>query len=124
MSYKKIVLVGVSTDWASLLILGWKYVFQAGGSLGGPVLKELVDSGKFDITVLARNTSSYSAPAGVQLLKADFESRESLIQALKGQEALVLTQGDFATIFTVSKALIEAGIEAGVSRVIINHFGK
>ncbi|KIM21338.1 hypothetical protein M408DRAFT_333535 [Serendipita vermifera MAFF 305830] len=107
MSYQKIVQVG------------------AGGNVGVPVLQNLIAAGKFEITVLARQNSSYTAPnASVKVVKVDYTKHQDLVDALKGHDALVLTQGDFANLFSVSKIIIDAAIEAGVKRIIPSEFGN
>ncbi|KAK6594229.1 oxidoreductase [Botrytis cinerea] len=68
-------------------------VVGAGGALGVPVLKALIDSGKFNVTVIARPDSKSTFPSSANVIRADYTSMDSLISALKGQDALVLTIG-------------------------------
>jgi len=106
MSYQKIVQIG------------------AGGNLGKPVLDALVASGKFEITVLARPSSTFTAPnASVKVVKVDFSDHQALVNALKGNNAVALTLGDLPNLEQNSKAVVDAAIEAGVKRVLPSEYG-
>jgi uncharacterized protein YbjT (DUF2867 family) len=93
----------------------------ASGSLGRPVLEHLI-AANFTVTVLTREDSTSSFPAGIQVAKVDYNSEESLTAALKGQDALVST---IATESIMSQeTLIRAAISARVSRIIPSEFGS
>ena len=94
---------------------------QASGSLGAPILKALIDSGKFNITAVKRASSSSTFPSGVSVTEADLSSVESVTAALKGQDAVVSTVG---TAGLASQGiLIEAAVAAGVKRFLPSDFG-
>lgn len=79
---------------------------------------------KFEITVLARPNSSYTAPAEhVKVIKQDLTDHTALVESLRGTEALILMQGMDQYFVTVSKALIEAAIDAGVKMVMPSDYG-
>ena len=59
----------------------------------------------------------------VQVAKVDFTDHSALVEALKGNEAVVLTLGGLAELVDNSKAIIDAAIDAGVKRVIPSEFG-
>jgi hypothetical protein len=65
---------------------------------------------------VVRPTSKYSPlPLGyVKIIIADFESRPSLVDALRGKDALVCCVGGTQTKFDQQKLLIDASIEASV----------
>jgi len=65
----------------------------ANSNVGAPLIKALVDSGEFVVTVLARASSQTSYPESVKVVVVDLESVESLTAALKGQDAVVSTVG-------------------------------
>lgn len=93
----------------------------ASGSLGAPVLKALVDAG-FTVTVLARpGSSSQAYPSTVKTAAVDYDNAESLVSALKGQDAVVSAVGYSA--FRGQEALIDAAIAAGVKRIIPSEYG-
>jgi uncharacterized protein YbjT (DUF2867 family) len=58
------------------------------------------------------------------VVEVDYADHNALVEAFKGYEALVLTLGDIPTQFKNSKPLIDAAIDAGVTRVIPSEFGK
>lgn len=60
----------------------------------------------------------------VKVVKVDFGNHQALVDALKGQDAVVLTLGDLPNLFKNSKIIIDAAIEAGVKRVLPSEYGK
>ena len=99
--------------------------FQATGALGKPVLDALIDSGKFNITIVARHTSKAEVPAkdNVRQVKVDFSSHQALVDAFRGNDAVVLTLGDVQNILKNTQVLSDAAIDAGVKRIILSEFG-
>ncbi|KAI0538701.1 hypothetical protein GGR58DRAFT_282506 [Xylaria digitata] len=95
-------------------------VVGGSGNLGRAVVSELVDAG-FAVTVLTREGSTATFPAGVVSKAVDYSSVGSLTSALEGQDALV------STIATVAVAgqqpLVDAAVAAGVRRIIPSEFG-
>ncbi|PVF94880.1 NAD(P)-binding protein [Serendipita vermifera] len=101
-------------------------IVQSGatGNIGAPIFEALNSSNKFELTVLSRSGSKFTAPENVVRKDVDFTDVQSLSEAMKGNDALVITIGRTAgDVFTVQKTLIDAAIEAGVKRVIPAHFG-
>jgi len=93
----------------------------ASGNLGAAILKELLESKLFDITVLTRQSSSHSFSPDVKVVKVDYADLESLTAALSGQDALVSVVATLA--IPSQKLLIDAAVKAGVKRVIPSEFG-
>ncbi|KAI1748875.1 hypothetical protein F4782DRAFT_340066 [Xylaria castorea] len=95
-------------------------VVGGSGNLGRAAVHELVDAG-FAVTVLTRDSSTSTFPAGVASKAVDYTSVESLTSALQDQDALV------STIATVGVAgqrpLVDAAVAAGVRRIIPSEFG-
>ncbi|KAI0121944.1 NAD(P)-binding protein [Daldinia grandis] len=93
----------------------------AKGDLGEPVLEQLLKAG-FQVTVITRKGSSHTWPSNVTVKEVDYNSLDSLTEALQGQEAVV------STITTSSLSaqinLIEAAVKAGVKRFIPSEFGS
>jgi len=108
--------------------MAYKNIVQVGaaGSLGKPVLDALVASGKFNITIVARHTSESQVPStdNLRQLKVDFSSHQALVDAFRGNEALVLTLGDFGNLGKNTQTLTDAAIDAGIKRVILSEFGN
>ncbi|CCA71914.1 hypothetical protein PIIN_05849 [Serendipita indica DSM 11827] len=98
-------------------------LFGAGGDIGAPILKALVNSNKFKVTAIGRKQSSVQVPSSVSLLKVDYGNHRELVEALRGQDAIVITLGDLATLEKNTRAIVEAAIEVGVKRVIPSDFG-
>ncbi|TQN73641.1 hypothetical protein CSHISOI_01867 [Colletotrichum shisoi] len=93
----------------------------AGGNLGPSLLKELMDSNKFNITILTRKAGSQKFPSGVMVREVDYESLDSLTQALEGQDALVNSTNSFDP--KVATRFVYAAAAAGVYRYIPPDFG-
>ncbi|KAH6986950.1 NmrA-like family protein [Ilyonectria destructans] len=92
------------------------------GMLATAVLEQLVDDG-FTVTVLSRDPSNVKGvPSGVQVVQVDYASKDSLVNALKGQDVAVSTVA--GTGLSDQKLIIDAGIEAGVKRYIPSDFGS
>jgi len=89
------------------------------------VLEALIGSGKFNITVVARHTSKSELPANdnVRLVKVDFSSHQALVDTFRGNDALVLTLGDYLNLSKNTLILADAAIDAGVKRIILSEFG-
>ncbi|KAI9736307.1 MAG: hypothetical protein M1834_001193 [Cirrosporium novae-zelandiae] len=94
----------------------------ATGNLGPAVLNELISSRKFNITVLKRASSTGTIPASVKSIVVDYNSLDSLKNALQGQDAVVSTVGTPA--FEGQKLIIDAAIAANVKRFIPSEFGS
>jgi len=107
--------------------MAYKNIVQVGatGSLGKPVLDALIASGKFNITVVARHTSNSEVPVkdNVRQVKVDFSSHQALVDAFRGNDALVLTLGGFQSLSKNTQILADAAIDAGIKRIILSEFG-
>ncbi|KAF6816491.1 NmrA-like family protein [Colletotrichum plurivorum] len=95
-------------------------IVGASGNLGPKVLGGLIDGG-FDVTVISRQESTATFPAGVTVKKIDLSSAEAVTEALKGQDAVVSTAA--TTAAGAQKLLIDASVAAGVKRFIPSEFG-
>ena len=90
--------------------------------MGKPILDALINSGKFNVTVLARETTKAEFPASVKVAHVDFENVDSLTAALKSQDALVSAVGNSG--LQGQTFLVDASIAAGVKRFIPSEFGS
>ncbi|CAG8747682.1 14358_t:CDS:2, partial [Acaulospora colombiana] len=112
---------------ARLSIMSRTKVVQLGaaGNLGTPVFDALVREQKFDITVVARTTSSFTtSDPSVKVAKIDYNDKQQLVDALRGNEIALITLGDLSTLEQNSKLIIDAAIEAGVKKVIPSEYGN
>jgi len=93
----------------------------AGGNLGPALLKGLMASNKFNITILTRKAGSQKFPPDVTVKEVDYDSLDSLTEALKGQDALI----DSTSIFDskVATRIVDAAVAAGIYRYIPSDFG-
>ena len=119
---KNVAIAGVSVITCKNLLQLYPKTSQAAGDLGEPVLKALVNSGKFNVTVLVRSASKNSFPLHVEVIEVDFTSVESLTKALNGQDALVSTVG--ISGLEGQTIMIDACVAAGVSRFLPSEFGS
>ncbi|KFY98418.1 hypothetical protein V498_01485 [Pseudogymnoascus sp. VKM F-4517 (FW-2822)] len=101
-----------------------KNVMVAGGRgvIGTPIINALLASGLFNVSVLSRAESTAVFPPTVNVKKADHSSHKDLVEALKGQDALICTLSDEAG--GVQVQLIDAAIEAGVKRFLPSEWGN
>lgn len=112
---------GIPLQLANFTMSTIRKVVVAGatGSVGRPVTRALIDAG-FEVTALSR--SSQADVSGASVLKVDYNSAESLTQALRGQDALVSTlnphkPGEFDLLFNTA-------IAEGVKKLVPSEFGS
>lgn len=94
---------------------------QGTGNLGPAILKGLLNAG-FKVTVLTRGGSTHSFPPSVTAVSVDYDSLDSLTNALQGQEALISTLASAA--LATQLLLVEAAAKAHVKRFIPSEFGS
>ncbi|UJR12261.1 hypothetical protein I4U23_016438 [Adineta vaga] len=97
-------------------------IVGAGGQVGKFIVDELLKIGKHQITALTREDSTNKIPSGVKVVKVDYNDPSSLIDALKGQDALIITMAVTASPDQQTK-LIDAAAAAGVPWILPNEFG-
>lgn len=104
MSYKNIILVG------------------AGGNLGPAVLKVLISSNVFNITILSRQSSKSTFPSAVKVVKiSDGYPSNELEAAFKGQDAVLSFVGGMGV--GDQPKLIDAAAKVGVKRFFPSEYG-
>ena len=94
---------------------------QATGNLGPAILDQLLAAG-FKVTVLTRKSSSHSFRSSVTAIPVDYDSLDSLTDALEGQDAVVSTLASLAIANQL--LLVEAAAKAHVKRFIPSEFGS
>ncbi|KAH8588342.1 hypothetical protein B0O99DRAFT_639549 [Bisporella sp. PMI_857] len=97
-------------------------VVGANSTIGAPIVEALLANGAFNVSALSRSDSSAKFPSGVEVKKADYTSHNSLVEALKGQDAVICSLND--KILSIQYKIIEAAIEAGVIRFIPSEWGQ
>ncbi|KAJ5584678.1 uncharacterized protein N7459_004478 [Penicillium hispanicum] len=93
-------------------------IVGASGNSGSFMASSLLKTGKHTITALTRNTSQ-QFPEGVIPKAVDYEEPETLVEALQGQDALIIILSSATTEGTELK-LIKAAGEAGVKWILPN----
>lgn len=97
-------------------------IVGAGGQFGKFITKALVEQGKHKITAISRADSKATIPEGVDdIKKVDYESHSSLVEALKGHDALIITMS--VTAPTAQSGLISAAKDAGIHWIMPNEYG-
>jgi uncharacterized protein YbjT (DUF2867 family) len=90
---------------------------QAGGNSGRHIAEALVVGGKHKVTAISRHDSKSTIPSGVQIAKVDYDDHKSLVTALTGQDALVITLGGLAP-HDHQRRLLRAAVDAKVPWVL------
>lgn len=98
-------------------------IVGAGGQFGKFITKALIAEGKHKVTAITRANSNAQIPKGVHdIKKVDYESHSSLVEALKGQDPLIITMQAVAGP-TAQTQLINAAKDAGVEWIMPNEYG-
>ncbi|KAI1740618.1 hypothetical protein F4680DRAFT_93313 [Xylaria scruposa] len=93
----------------------------ATGNLGPAILEQLLKAG-FQVTVLTRQGSTHDLPASVTVKPVDYDSVESLTDALRDQDAVVSALGAIGLSKQVN--LVEAAVKASIKRFVPSEFGS
>lgn len=83
--------------------------------------RALLATGKHTVTAITRADSQSKLPEGVTVKKVDYEQPDTLVDALRGQDALVITLGGTTPKDTDLK-LINAAAEADVGWILPNEW--
>ena len=102
-----------STPFQNVMVLG------ASGSVGPPIVNALLASG-FSVSVLTRASSKATFATDVKVVRTNYSS-ESLVEAFKGQDAVVSAIATYST--EEQMRIIDAAIAAGVRRFLPSEYG-
>ena len=95
-------------------------IVGATGSVGEHLTEHLLKNGNHTITAITRADSKSKMPEGVKVAKVNYEDESTLVDALKGQDALVITMKAGQT--DAQGKLIEAAAKANVKWVMPNEY--
>ena len=95
---------------------------QAGGQSGSHIVEHLLENPQFNVTAITRAGSKSKLPSGVITKSVDYGDPESLTEALKGQQVLIITMAVTAPPDTQAK-LFKAAAAANVPWVFPNEWG-
>ncbi|KAJ3526379.1 hypothetical protein NM208_g11220 [Fusarium decemcellulare] len=98
-------------------------IVGAGGHVGKYFAEALVATGKHNVTALTRKGSDTKLPEGVKATHIDYDDEETIVEALKGQQVLIITLSVAAPKETESK-LFKAAAKAGVAYVLPNWYAQ
>lgn len=87
------------------------------------MVQELLKTGKHTVTAISRIGSQTVLPKGVEVAAVDYDSEESLVKALTGQQFLIISLALQAPPDTQAK-LVNAAGKAGVSWIMPNGYGN
>ncbi|KAL4778868.1 hypothetical protein BJX76DRAFT_365873 [Aspergillus varians] len=99
-------------------------IVGVGGSIGKHLTDQLLKNGQHTITAITRPSSTSIIPEGVQVARVEYggDDDSALVEALRGQQVLLITMNVMAPPDTIVK-LIRAAAKAGVSYVQPNWYG-
>jgi uncharacterized protein YbjT (DUF2867 family) len=92
----------------------------ASGTVGRSVLAEAVRGGAAVRAMYRSKEEAAKAPAGTEAVIADFSKKASLIAALRGVESVYLVCSPIPELVQLEGNAIEASVEAGVRRIVLN----
>ncbi|XPT03560.1 hypothetical protein M3J09_012651 [Ascochyta lentis] len=92
------------------------------GTIGTYIMQALLARNRFTITAISRHDSRAEFPSDIQVMRVDYDNEKSIVDALQGQDTLIITTSVFAPKDTSAK-LIRAAAAAGVSWVLPNELG-
>ncbi len=92
--------------------------------MGKHIAEHLLKTGRHVVTAIARPSSTSKLPEGVQVARVDYSGDDdaALVEALRGQQVLIITMSVAAPSNAVSK-LVRAAAKAGVPYILPNWFG-
>jgi NAD(P)-dependent dehydrogenase (short-subunit alcohol dehydrogenase family) len=96
-------------------------VVGASGNVGSYITSALLAKNHFNVTAITRTDSKATFPPGVGIERIDYDSPDTIVKALTGQDALVITMSVFAR--EAQEKLIRGAAQAGVPWVLPNEFG-
>lgn len=97
-------------------------IVGASGNSGSYMVSALLAKKTFNITAISRADSKGSFPNGVKVAHIDYEKHDTIVAALKGHDALIITMSVFAPRDSQQK-LIRAAADANVPWIMPNEFG-
>lgn len=90
--------------------------------MGKWITESLLELGNHKITAITREDSTAPIPSGVHATKVNYADHQTLVNALKGQDVLIITLPADAAPDTQNK-LVDAAADAGIQWIVPNEFG-
>ncbi|KIY03649.1 uncharacterized protein Z520_00340 [Fonsecaea multimorphosa CBS 102226] len=98
-------------------------IVGAGGQVGEYMARALLKTGKHHLTAITRADSKSTVPEGMAVKKVNYDDPATLVDALRGQDVLIITMAVTAPPETETK-LLDAAAEAGVPWVLPNEYSS
>ena len=114
--YAKDQPAGFKNQIESVAIVG------ATGSIGGHITEHLLQTGKHTVTAITRASSKSKMPEGVKVANVNYDDENTIIEALKGQQALIITMKTGPEGKEASLKLIRAAAKANVGWIMPNEY--
>jgi uncharacterized protein YbjT (DUF2867 family) len=92
-------------------------VTGASGTIGGEVVRLLAAKGE-QVRAMIRSPNRAGVPAGVEVVRGDFDEPSSLEQSVAGATALFLLSAPGPSVSLHDQAMLGPARDAGVSRVV------
>ena len=92
------------------------------GQVGSHLTAALLSTGEHTITALSRKESTSQAPAGVTVHRVDYDNEEELVDALRGQQFLIISIAVTSHKDTQTN-IIKAAAKAGIEWIMPNVYG-
>ncbi|KAK8134098.1 hypothetical protein PG984_006110 [Apiospora sp. TS-2023a] len=98
-------------------------IVGATGTIGKYIVEALLQKGQHEVTAITRKGSTSVMPAGVTPAAVDYENPSTFVEALRGQEALIITLPSTGLDQQATQLkLVEAAAEADVPYVLPNEW--
>jgi Predicted nucleoside-diphosphate-sugar epimerases len=95
-------------------------VTGASGTMGRAVLDAVSKTGKPVRAMYRRESESHKAPVGVSTVIGDFDSKDSLRNALSGVDVVFLVCSPIPALVELESNVIDASRESGVRHIVLN----
>lgn len=110
--------VNMSNHISKVAIVG------AGGNSGKHMTQALLNTGKHTVTAISRHDSDSSKdfPKEVNVKKVDYDKPDTIVDALRGQEALIITLSGRSPYTAIEESLVRAAAAAEVPWILPNEW--
>lgn len=92
------------------------------GTIGTYITQALLAKKRFNITAISRPDSKAEFPYEVKVARVNYDDHNSIVEGLRGHDALIITTSVWAPRDTSAK-LIRAAAAAGIPWILPNEFG-
>ncbi|KAL1610509.1 hypothetical protein SLS60_002178 [Paraconiothyrium brasiliense] len=97
-------------------------VVGATGHVGSHIVAELLKNGRIEITAISRKDSKTTFPSGVKVARVDYSNEDSIVEAVRGHDFLVISLNTSAAPET-HPTICKAAVKAGVHWIMPNAYG-